>query len=240
MQADLAPNQDSFHWRKINLIVDQTEGKQAITSFYGVDTTRDELCSLIKKRKTLIEAISDVKTSDGYVLRIFVIAFTRESPTQKRKTNYAQTSQQKIIRKRINDIIQKEVTKSNVTQVLNLFTSEVIEKKITKEVSPIYPVKNVKVRKIKVIQRPNVDFHKLSEMHDPEKRILTKATARVQGRKGKQTREANVDAENLVNKEWSFNLIPQSSSSSTTIYIKRESFNFLLLTFKLSAQICNL
>ena len=37
-----------------------------------------------------------------------------------------------------------------------------MEKKITKEVSPIYPVENVKVRKIKVIQRPNVDFNKLS------------------------------------------------------------------------------
>ena len=157
MQADLAPNQDSFHWRKIKLIVDQTEGRQAITSFYGVDTTRDELCSLIKKRKTLIEAISDVKSQDGYVLRVFVIAFTRESPSQKRKT----------IRKKINDIIAKEVAKANATQVLNLFTSEVIEKKITKEVSPIYPVKNVKIRKIKVIQRPNVDFNKLSEMHDP-------------------------------------------------------------------------
>lgn len=201
MQADLAPNQDSFHWRKVSLIVDQTEGRQAITSFYGVDTTRDELCSLIKKRKTLIEAISDVKSQDGYVLRVFVIAFTRESPNQKRKTNYALSSQQKIIRKRINDIIAKEVGKSNVTQVLNLFTSEAVEKKITKEVSPIYPVKNVKVRKIKVIQRPNVDFNKLSEMHDPEKRILTKATAKIQGRKGKQTREVNVESENLLNQE---------------------------------------
>jgi hypothetical protein len=38
-------------------------------------------------------------------------------------------------------------------------------------------------------------------MHDPEKRILTKATAKVQGRKGKPTREANVEAENLVNKD---------------------------------------
>jgi len=200
MQADLAPNQDSFHWRKIKLIVDQTEGRQAITSFYGVDVTRDELSSLIKKRKTLIEAIQDVKSQDGYVLRVFVIAFTRESANQKRRTNYALSSQQKIIRKRINDIVAKEVAKSNATQILNLFTSEVIEKKITKDVSPIYPVKNVKVRKIKVIQRPNVDFNKLSEMHDPEKRILTKATAKVQGRRGKPTREQNVEAENLVNK----------------------------------------
>jgi small subunit ribosomal protein S3Ae len=132
---------------------------------------------------------------------VFVIAFTRESPNQKRKTNYALASQQKIIRKRINEIIAKEVAKANATQVLNLFTSEVVEKKIIKEVSPIYPVKNVKIRKVKVIQRPHVDFNKLSEMHDPEKRILTKATAKVQGRKGKPTRELNVEAENLVNKE---------------------------------------
>ena len=54
MQADLAPNQDTFHWRKIKLIVDQTEGRQAITSFYGVDMTRDQLSAIIKKRKTLI------------------------------------------------------------------------------------------------------------------------------------------------------------------------------------------
>lgn len=140
----------------------------------------------------MIEAISDVKSLDGYVLRVFVIAFTRESSNQKIKTNYALSSQQKIIRKKINEIVGKEISKANATQVLNLFTSEVVEKKITKEISPIYPVKNVKIRKIKVIQRPNVDFNKLSEMHDPEKRILTKATAKVQGRKGKQVREQNV------------------------------------------------
>jgi len=156
MQADLAPNQDSFHWRKIKLIVDQTEGRQAITSFYGVDVTRDELSSLIKKRKTLIEAIQDVKSQDGYVLRVFVIAFTRESPNQKRRTNYALSSQQKIIRKRINDIVAKEVAKSNATQILNLFTSEVIEKKITKDVSPIYPVKNVKVRRSRSSKDPTL------------------------------------------------------------------------------------
>jgi hypothetical protein len=38
-------------------------------------------------------------------------------------------------------------------------------------------------------------------MHDPEKRILTKNTARVAGKKGKSSREVNVEAENLVNKD---------------------------------------
>lgn len=199
MQSDLAPNQDTFHWRKIKLIVDQTEGRQALTSFYGVDMTRDELSSLIKKRKTLIEAIQDTKSQDGYVLRVFAIAFTKESPNQKSKTNYAQSSQQKAIRRKINEIIAKEIAKANATEVLKLFTSEVVEKKITKEISHIYPVKNVKVRKIKVIQRPKVDSSKLAEMHDPEKRILTQNVKKVT-RRGKTERVVDTEAVNLVNK----------------------------------------
>ena len=94
-QADLAPNQDAFAWRKIKLIVDETRGRDALTSFYGVDMTRDQLSSLIKKRKTLIEAVQDCKSLDGYVVRVFVIAFTRETQGQKKKTNYALVSQQK-------------------------------------------------------------------------------------------------------------------------------------------------
>jgi small subunit ribosomal protein S3Ae len=200
MQSDLAPNQDTFHWRKIKLIVDHIEGRQALTSFYGVDTTRDELCSLIKKRKTLIDAIQDTKSLDGYVLRVFAIAFTKESPNQKSKTNYAQSSQQKAIRRKINEIIAKEISKANATDVLKLFTSDVVEKKITKEVSHIYPVKNVKVRKIKVIQRPKVDATKLSEFHDPEKRILTHNVKRVT-KKGRVERVVDTEAVNLVHQQ---------------------------------------
>lgn len=132
IQSDLAPNQDAFAWRKIKLIVDETRGRDALTSFYGVDMTRDQLSAIIKKRRTLIEAVQDCSSLDGYVVRVFVIAFTRESPNQKRKTNYALASQQKEIRKRINDIVKKEVAKANATKLFDLFTSEVIEKKITK------------------------------------------------------------------------------------------------------------
>jgi len=199
MQSDLAHNQDAFYWRKIKLIVDQTEGRQAVTSFYGIDMTRDELSSLIKKRKTLIEAIQDTKTADGYVIRVFVIAFTRESPNQKSKTNYAQSSQQKAIRRKMNEIIAKEISKANATDVLKLFTSEVVEKRITKEVSHIYPVKNVKVRKIKVIQRPKIDANKLSEMHDPEKRILTQNVQKTT-KKGRVERVIDTEAVNLLNR----------------------------------------
>lgn len=82
---------------------------------------------------------------------------------------------------------------------MNLFTSEVVEKKIIKEVSHIYPVKNVKVRKIKVIQRPKVDAGKISEMHDPERRILTANVKKV-NRRGKNVKVEDSEAVNLVTK----------------------------------------
>ena len=151
--------------------------------------TRDQLCALIKKRKTLIESYIDCRSADGYVVRVFGIAFTRESTNQKKKTNYALSSQQKEIRRRMNEVIAREVAKSNVTQILNLFTSEVVEKKITKEVNAIYPVKNVKIRKIKVIQRPKIDGNKLADMHDNEKRKL-KANSNPQN---KEKRAKKVD-----------------------------------------------
>ena len=201
-QADLAPNQDAFAWRKIKLIVDETRGRDALTSFYGVDMTRDQLSSLIKKRKTLIEAVQDCKSLDGYVVRVFVIAFTRESQGQKKKTNYALASQQKEIRRRINEIINREVGKANATKLLELFTSEIVEKKITKEVNAIYPVRNVRVRKIKVLQRPKLDNTKLAEIHENDKRVLGKGdNKRPKGERGdkKKPQEDN-EATNLLNR----------------------------------------
>lgn len=200
-QADLAPNQDTFAWRKISLIVDETRGRDALCSFYGVDMTRDQLCALIKKRKTLIEGVTDCRSADGYVVRAFSIAFTRESGNQKKKTNYALSSQQKEIRRRMNEVISREISKATATQILNLFTSEVVEKKITREVNAIYPVKNVRVRKIKVIQRPKIDNTKLAEVHDNDKRILTKADNRKVMKGPRKVKAEDDGAVNLLHKE---------------------------------------
>lgn len=158
LQADLTPGESGgYLWRKVRLIIDDIDGRNAKTSFYGLDTTRDELCYLVKKWKTLIETYCDCRTKDGYTLRVFTVAFTKSTEGQKRKTSYALASQVKAIRRKVVEILNREIAKSDVNQVLNNFTTETIHNKIQSEASKIYPVEHVKVRKIKVIQRPKID-----------------------------------------------------------------------------------
>lgn len=59
----------------------------------GMDMTTDKLRSLVKKWQTLIECFTEVKTTDGFVLRLFCIAFTKKRANQISKTSYAQTAQ---------------------------------------------------------------------------------------------------------------------------------------------------
>lgn len=57
-------------YRKVKLCCEDVQGTSVLTNFHGMDLTRDKLCSLIKKWQTLIEAQVDVRTTDGYLLRI--------------------------------------------------------------------------------------------------------------------------------------------------------------------------
>lgn len=49
-----------------------------------MDFTTDKLRSLVRKWQTLIEAHVEVKTTDGYLLRMFCIGFTKKRAGQVR------------------------------------------------------------------------------------------------------------------------------------------------------------
>ncbi len=119
--GDLNPGSKSAY-QKVKLIVDDASeiaNKECVTNFHGLNTTKDHLCSLIRKWHTLIESFVDVKTSDGFVLRFFVIAFTMKTRGQLKATAYAQRSQVKLIRKKMNEVIHKEVSRSTLKELVS-------------------------------------------------------------------------------------------------------------------------
>lgn len=92
--ADLQNDGDAERsFRKFRLIAEDVQHRNVLTNFHGMDLTTDKLRSMVKKWQTLIEANVDVKTTDGYLLRVFCIGFTNKDQLSTRKTCYAQHAQ---------------------------------------------------------------------------------------------------------------------------------------------------
>lgn len=166
--ADLNGGDESQAYRKIRLVVEDVQGEECICNFHGMDLTRDKLCSLIRKWQSLIEGSVDVRTTDGYVLRVFAIAFTRKQQNQKAtKACYAQASQARAIRKKMVDIIQDEAAKCDLKELVQKFISfpESISATIEKASKGIFPLQHVYIRKVKVLKKPKFDLVKLMELH---------------------------------------------------------------------------
>lgn len=75
--ADMNREAHEMAWRKVKVQCEEVKGMDCFTNFYGMDITRDKLCTLVKKWHSLIESFVQAKTTDGYLIRMFCIAFTK-------------------------------------------------------------------------------------------------------------------------------------------------------------------
>jgi small subunit ribosomal protein S3Ae len=162
--ADLQ-NNEADAYRNIKLRVEDVQGRACLTNFYGMDLTTDKLRSLVRKWQTLIEAHVDVKTTDGYFLRLFCVSFTKKRPGQVKKTAYARSSQIRAIRAKMVEIMAREATSCDLKELVGKFIPEAIGKEIEKSCQGIYPLQNTFVRKVKLLRAPKLDLAKLAEVH---------------------------------------------------------------------------
>lgn len=165
--GDLKPNGEDDAFRKFKLRIEDVQGPQCLTNFYGMDLSTDKLRSLVKKWHSLIETWTDVKTTDGYTLRIFCIGFTKRRPNQSssRKTCYAQSAQKKSIRKKMEEIMQREAAPCDLKELVTKLIPEIIGQEIAKATQGIYPLQNCMIRKVKMLKGPKTDYAKLHELH---------------------------------------------------------------------------
>jgi len=162
--ADLNKDDDQA-FRKIKLCIEDVQGRSCLTDFHGLELTRDKQCSLIRKWHTLIEAHVDVKTTDGFVVRLFALAFTKRRQDQVKTNCYAQSAQIRKIRKKMTDIMTAQAAEGPLRDLVKKLIPEAIGKEIEKQTQGIYPLKDVLIRKVKIIKKPKFDITKLMELH---------------------------------------------------------------------------
>lgn len=163
--GDLIKLDDEDSYRKFKLICEDVQGRHCLTNFHGMDMTTDRLRSLVKKWQTLIEAQSDIRTADGYLLRVFCIGFTMKMRGQLRKTAYAQHTQIKAIRKKMVEIMTRDIAECSLKDVVNKLIPNSIGAEIEKACRGIYPLQHVNIRKVKVLKKPKFDVARLMDMH---------------------------------------------------------------------------
>merc|ERR1712056_159914 len=101
----------------------------------------------------------------GYVVRLFVIAFTKRRQDQVKTNCYAQTAQIRKIRKKMVEIMTKEAGTVQLRDLVKKLIPESIGKEIEKQTQGIFPLKDVLIRKVKILKKPKFDITKLMELH---------------------------------------------------------------------------
>merc|ERR1719218_303395 len=98
-------------------------------------------------------------------MRLFCIGFTKKRSNQLKKTAYANSSQVKVIRKKMREIMVREASSCELQVLVNKFIPELIGKEIEKACQTTYPLQNVFIRKVKMLKKPKFDLTKLLEIH---------------------------------------------------------------------------
>mmetsp|Transcript_3987 Transcript_3987/g.7962 ORF Transcript_3987/g.7962 Transcript_3987/m.7962 type:complete len:262 (-) Transcript_3987:53-838(-) len=162
--ADLNKN-EALAFRKIKLCIEDVQGFNCLLNFHGMDMTRDKLCSLIRKKQSIIEANVDCRTTDGYMVRLFCIAFTTPQANQIKTTCYAKSAQIRAIRAKMMQVMSELGSKGDLKSLVKDLISAPIGDNIAKQASSIFPIKDCYIRKVKVLKKPKFDVTELMEWH---------------------------------------------------------------------------
>ena len=146
---------------KLLFSVDKIEQNTAHTQLKGHLLTSDYLRRMIRRRKSRVDGVFDIETRDGALLRVkpFAIAEKR-----------IQSSQKKLIRNVMNDVIRKE----GKAKTLNSFIKDCIDGKtgseIYKHCKVFYPVKRIEINKTEIIRLPTIIIEDEKPVEKPEEK----------------------------------------------------------------------
>ena len=140
---DILKGDPSQHQYKIYFQIDKVEGDKASTIFKRFEYSKEFLRSLVRRGSSKINFIIDIKTKDGYIFRIKVIALTH------RQLN---TSRKHALRIIARDIINKTVPDMTIEQFVQATCYSKINSDIMAAFKKVIRVRHVGLEKVKLIR----------------------------------------------------------------------------------------
>lgn len=138
-------NDFAHQYMKLYFQITDVDEKTAQTIFKGHEYSRDYLRSLIRRRTTRVDGIFDVRTKDGYRLRVSNCALSLMR---------IRTSQEHMLRELMSKIINEKASQLTFDQFVQEIVLGKIASDIYNEAKKIAPLRHVGVRKSKLITTP--------------------------------------------------------------------------------------
>ncbi|QUC64845.1 30S ribosomal protein S3ae [Nitrosopumilus sp. K4] len=140
---DILKGDPSQHQYKIYFQLDKVDGDKASTIFKRFEYSKEFLRSLVRRGSSKINFIIDVKTKDGYIFRIKVIALTH------RQLN---TSRKHALRLIARDVINNTVPQMTIDQFVQATCYSKINSDIMAAFKKVIRVRHVGLEKVKLIR----------------------------------------------------------------------------------------
>lgn len=130
--GDLNPGAEDLNGNtKFYLQTQLVSDGKCLTNFHGMDITRHKYGSLFRKGCDCIDVFMDIPTTDGYLLRVFVIAFTDRFRFQRRKNCHVKGRVIRMMRAGIYETLHNELGKVSIPVLVTKLSNFEVNAKLT-------------------------------------------------------------------------------------------------------------
>ena len=146
---DILKGDTSQHQYKIYFQIDKVEGDKATTIFKRYEYSKEFLRSLVRRGSSKINFFAEVKTKDGYVFRIKVIALTH------RPLN---TSRKHALRLIAKDVMDKTIPSMTIDQFVQATCYGKINSDILAAAKKVIRMRHLGLEKVKLLRTAEAEI----------------------------------------------------------------------------------
>ncbi len=140
---DILKGDPSQHQYKLYFQINKVDGDKALTIFKKWEYSKEFLRSLVRRGSSKINFMIDIKTKDGYIFRMKIIALTH------RQLN---TSRKHALRLIAKDVIEKTVPDMTIDQFVQATCYSKINSDLMAAFKKVIRVRHVGLEKVKLIR----------------------------------------------------------------------------------------